>query len=92
MKLGCRGSEEAVLAGVFHPVVLIVVLFGLLLFLVLSEQAVDFGDLFVFELEGQSRLDLPIEIVLAPEHGGLVYEEDDGQSAYHAAYPTIQGW
>jgi len=64
---------------------------SLLLLLVLLQQAVDLLHLFILVLEGQSGLDLAVEVVLTPEHGALVDEEAGGESRWRDRYPMSQG-
>lgn len=46
----------------------------------LFEETVDFGYLFVFELEGEPGFDVAVEFVLAEPHGGLIDEVGSSES------------
>ena len=56
-----------------------------------TSEAVDFLDLFVLELKGEAGLDVAIDFVLTPEHGGLVDEVADGEAEWGHKYPATQG-
>lgn len=52
----------------------------LFILFVFLEEAIDLSDLLIAELEGQSCLDFPVELILTPEHGVSVDEVADGES------------